>query len=142
MLARNRVRAEIEADKKRRLDEAAAAKAARLGQTAPVASTPSSVSQAAASTSTSTTASSATEARLQIRFTSGEHKPMTMTVPATTTLSQLLARIGGVSGAGAGAGALSLSQTYPRKVLGDGDLAKSVRELGLCPSAVLMASVQ
>lgn len=131
-MARNRVRADIEADKKRRAEEAAALKAARAGQPTPTTTSPAPPKPAQAPSS-----SSSTQARLQIRFPSGTIKPISLTVPAETTLSQLIEQI---RSQGDVTQDFTLSMTYPRKALEERDMNKNMRELGLCPSSVLMAS--
>lgn len=90
--------------------------------------------------STNPTASSANvsltkdyaDARIQIRVTSGP--PLTKVFSANDPLSVVyeFCKQSGV------AGDFKLMQTFPRKVLAGADLSKTLKELGLVPSAALV----
>ena len=161
-----KVKAQIEADKRERAAKAAAEKAAREGGGAPVAAVPAGPSAAALATSAGPQASksSANEARLRVRAPGG----MWMgTLPADATLGDVAAKI---KAEGKDGGAhlkvsdeaatlyqiqthlkltlnlialhLQFSTTFPRKFFDASDASKTLRELGLVPSAALEASAQ
>ncbi|KAI9201813.1 uncharacterized protein BJ171DRAFT_570074 [Polychytrium aggregatum] len=110
---------------------------ASLGQSAsPAGATSASIVQPPPSASSSASSSAAknyTESRLQIRVPDGP--PLTTTFKADDTLEAvyqfLAAQRPGSS--------YKLLQTFPRKVLDGPDRSKTLKELGLVPSAALVA---
>ncbi|KAK4051469.1 hypothetical protein OIO90_004683 [Microbotryomycetes sp. JL221] len=136
--ARAAVRAQIEADKKARAEKAAREKALRDGTPLPAAEASSSSAVAAAAT-TNTAASkpstgSAQSTRLQIRLPNGA-QPLTHTVPSTVTLGEV--RLWVVQQAGIDSHA-AFASAFPRKTYGSADDSRTMAELGLAPSAVLI----
>ncbi|KNE63449.1 hypothetical protein AMAG_08575 [Allomyces macrogynus ATCC 38327] len=77
-------------------------------------------------------ASSATSARLQIRGAAAA--PITHTFEADAPLRDVYAWLQTEHGVAGG----KLTMTFPRRVLGDTEMGKSLRELDLVPSAALM----
>ncbi|SNX86543.1 related to chicken h-caldesmon, Uso1p and YKL201c [Melanopsichium pennsylvanicum] len=135
-----RIKAQIENDKRERAEKAAAEKAARERGAAPVVATPAgpSVAALAARQGPPASMSSANEARLRVRAPGG----MWMgTLPADAKLSELADKIRAV-GKDGGAAQLKFSTTFPRKIFDASDASKTLRELGLVPSAALEASAQ
>jgi hypothetical protein len=125
--AKERVRRAIEQDKKDRLDRAEKEKRERAGLPAapePIASRPVVVTN---------TTKSYTEARIQIRPSEGT--PITHTFQATDLLKQVYSHVEAELDVEPG---FKLATTFPRKVFGDGDLSKTLKDLGLAPSAALM----
>ncbi|KAG8835597.1 hypothetical protein FRC17_002189 [Serendipita sp. 399] len=135
--ARAAVKAQIEADKRARAEKAAKEKALREGQTLPP--------EASTSASTSTTAPTAPgvkkeylETRLQIRLAAGG-APLTVTLPSENTLQDVAEYVASQS-LSYSVDTVNFSTTFPRKIYSRSDWDKTLKELGLTPSAVLMAS--
>ncbi|SOV07858.1 related to chicken h-caldesmon, Uso1p and YKL201c [Ustilago sp. UG-2017a] len=135
-----KIKAQIEADKRERAAKAAAEKAAREGGGA-VAATPAagpSAAALAARAGPQASTSSANEARLRVRAPGG----MWMgTLPADATLGDVQDKIR-AEGKDGGSAQLKFSTTFPRKFFDASDASKTLRELGLVPSAALEASAQ
>lgn len=161
-----KIKAQIEADKRERAAKAAAEKAAREGGGA-VAATPAtgpSAAALAARAGPQVSTSSANEARLRVRAPGG----MWMgTLPADATLGDVQEKIR-AEGKDGGSAQLKVSirpqllgfcalkrqltpfvglhrqfsTTFPRKFFDASDASKTLRELGLVPSAALEASAQ
>ncbi|KAM0786167.1 hypothetical protein ACM66B_006974 [Microbotryomycetes sp. NB124-2] len=137
--ARAAVRAQIEADKKARAEKAAREKALRDGTPLPGESSSASASAqtkplaAAAAASTSSSSASA-QTRLQIRLPAGG-QPLNHTVDSTSTLADVKQWVGERVGLGS---AFAFSSVFPRKTYSAADESKTMAELGLAPSAVLM----
>jgi len=129
--AKNRVKLQIEADKKARADKAAREKALREGKAPP--STDAGAS--GPSTVAAPTKSNASQARLQIRLPDGP--PLVTTLPATNTL-QTVADY--VSAQKPELASPKFSMTFPRKVFSAADMQKTLGDLGLTPSAVLVVT--
>ncbi|SPO24073.1 related to chicken h-caldesmon, Uso1p and YKL201c [Ustilago trichophora] len=135
-----KIKAQIEADKRERAAKAAAEKAARQGGAAPVAAVPAGPSAAAlaASAGPQASKSSANEARLRVRAPGG----MWMgTLSADATLAEVAEKIK-ADGKDGGSAQLKFSTTFPRKFFEASDASKTLRELGLVPSAALEAAAQ
>lgn len=146
-IARNRARKLIEEDKKRRREDAEAAKAARLGQTA----TPTATAAAAATTtgqsaseSVATVAAPAkeyTESRLQIRQPDGP--PLVHTFPVSTTIGDLYTFLHQHRSSSPATVSLALSTTFPRRVFSsDADLTLTLTQAQLVPSAALVLTTK
>ncbi|KXS21613.1 hypothetical protein M427DRAFT_27236 [Gonapodya prolifera JEL478] len=125
--AKARVKAQIEADKRDRQLKREAEKAAAAGVAASAqAAAP------AASSSAPKTAATYTDTRIQIRASDGA--PITNVFKADDILEAVYEYV-----AAQRPGApFKLAQTFPRKVLDGADRQKTLRELNLVPSAVLM----
>ncbi|KAI7886101.1 hypothetical protein K492DRAFT_233625 [Lichtheimia hyalospora FSU 10163] len=130
-LAKAKIKAQIEQDKKERQAKREAAKLATQEQKE---------QQEAAAAAASSSAAPATpaakkeynEARLQFRVPG--IAPITQTFPADTTLQQVhdFLQSKGCNQP------FALSMTFPRKTFGEGDLGKTLKELNLVPSSALV----
>ncbi|KAF9233843.1 ubiquitin-related domain-containing protein [Melanogaster broomeanus] len=140
--AKAAVKAQIEADKKARAEKAAREKALREGQPivdTPGTSAPSSAPAAAASSSSSgVSGKDFRDTRLQIRLASGG-APYTTTLPSDSTLREV-AEFVAAQTLSVNVDTVSFAQQFPRKIFSGADFSKTLRELGLTPSAVLIAS--
>ncbi|KAJ3881561.1 ubiquitin-related domain-containing protein [Lentinula edodes] len=138
--ARAAVKAQIEADKKARAEKAAREKALREGL--PIEDAGASTLAAAAPHPGASTSGVAgkdfKETRLQIRMSTGG-QPYTTSLPSDSPLSAaaefLAAQTLTVS-----VETVTFAQHFPRKTFSRSDFSKSLRELGLTPSAVLIAT--
>jgi len=133
--AKARVKAQIEEDKKARAEKAAKEKALREGKTVPTGP-PEPV--AAVASSSGSSSKTHTSARLQIRLPNGG-QPLTMTFESAQTLSDVAAFI--TEKTGYTSNSFQLSITYPRKTFTSADYSKSLADLQLVPSAVLIVTV-
>ncbi|KAI8820839.1 ubiquitin-related domain-containing protein [Fimicolochytrium jonesii] len=124
--AKARIRAKIEEDKKERARQAEERKLAAQG----IAPAPLAPAKPAAIVQTAS--ASHTEARLQIRLPEGA--PLTKTFSADDTLSAVY----DFASQSHPTGSFKLVQTFPRKVLDGSDRQKTLKELNLVPSAVLV----
>ncbi|KAM3566511.1 hypothetical protein ARSEF4850_000555 [Beauveria asiatica] len=125
--AKKRIKAKIEADKAERKRKADEAKAAREGR-APEAAAPA----AAAAASASKPKGNHAEARLRLQTPNGN---IMKTLPAETTLFELAQAVQSETGAVVS----SFSTTFPRQTFqGDIDMSKTLKEAGLVPSAALI----
>ncbi|KAI1494971.1 DNA-binding protein [Biscogniauxia mediterranea] len=127
--AKRRVKAQIEADKEERRRKAEEAKAAKEGRAVPVAA------PAAASTSAPAAARPAAthnEARLRLQTSGGEIRK---TLPAETTLFEVAQQLETENGLTV----TKFVQNFPRKEFkGNLDFGLSLKEAGLVPSAALV----
>ncbi|KAJ1306824.1 hypothetical protein OPQ81_007810 [Rhizoctonia solani] len=137
--AKAAVRAQIEADKKARAEKAAREKALREGreyQQPPVSGVGGTTSASAAAPGAKSSESPTT--RLQIRLASGG-APLTTTMASDSTLHEVAlfveSQVPAISSQ-----TVSFSTTFPRKVFNRSDFTRTLKELDLVPSAVLMAS--
>ncbi|KAI0317233.1 ubiquitin-related domain-containing protein [Amylostereum chailletii] len=135
--ARAAIKAQIEADKKARAEKAAREKALRDGTAVP---TPSSSSTPAAAAVAAPTVAGRDfkETRLQIRMASGG-QPYTTTLSSDATLREVAEFLAGQVLA-VDVETVNFAQHFPRKQFTHADFARTLRELGLTPSAVLIAS--
>ncbi|KAF9517125.1 hypothetical protein BS47DRAFT_1371517 [Hydnum rufescens UP504] len=139
--AKAAIKAQIEADKKARAEKAAKEKALREGKSWTDAG-PSST--AATPTAIPTTVASATkgaeykDTRLQIRLVNGG-TPIAITLPSDKTLHDVAIHAASHNDT-IEVDTVTFSTTFPRKTFSRADFTKSLRELGLTPSAVLQAS--
>ncbi|OAA67305.1 ubx domain protein [Niveomyces insectorum RCEF 264] len=128
--AKKRIRARIEADREERRRKAEEAKAAREGRV-PSPGAQAAAASLAASVTASSSASSSTQARLRLQLPTGN---VLKTFEADTTLFEVAQALE----ADDSFKASRFELTFPRKVFeGATDLSKTLRELGLVPSAVL-----
>ncbi|GAA5914587.1 uncharacterized protein JCM6883_004429 [Sporobolomyces salmoneus] len=148
--ARKRIKDQIEADKKARAEKTAREKALREGRNPDEAveqlRNPSSTSSSLGGTTlTPEQAVANTEskekktydgARLQLRVPSGP--PVVHNAQGTDTLRSVWEFVKSQTGLENP----SLTSSFPRKTFGEADLDKSLSDLGLTPSAVLMVSGQ
>ncbi|EIW59780.1 uncharacterized protein TRAVEDRAFT_28791 [Trametes versicolor FP-101664 SS1] len=134
--ARAAVKAQIEADKKARAEKAAREKALREGKTYTEQST--SAAAAGASTAPKPAGKDYPETRLQIRMAGGG-APYTTTLPSDSPLRAVAEFVAGQTLA-VDVDTVKFSLTFPRKTFSQQDMSRSLRELGLTPSAVLIAS--
>ncbi|RDB18446.1 UBX domain-containing protein 1 [Hypsizygus marmoreus] len=139
--AKAAIKAQIEADKKARAEKFAREKAIRDGQPIPgESSTPAPAPVPKATPSSSGVAGKDfKETRLQIRMSTGG-QPYTTTLPSEATLREVAEFLAGQS-LSVDVETVSFSQHFPRKVFSHADFPKSLRELGLTPSAVLIATI-
>ncbi|TFK39743.1 ubiquitin-related domain-containing protein [Crucibulum laeve] len=140
--AKAAVKAQIEADKKARAEKAAREKALRDGQPLPGSadSTPStSAARPAAAAVASVAGRDFKETRLQIRMASGG-QPYTTTLPSDEPLRSVAEYLAGQT-LSVDVDNVTLSQHFPRKTFSREDFSKSLKDLGLTPSAVLIANV-
>ncbi|TCD67383.1 hypothetical protein EIP91_012418 [Steccherinum ochraceum] len=137
--ARAAIKAQIEADKQARAEKAAREKALREGKTytesAPAASAP---TPAAASTASGVAGKDYPQTRLQIRLASGG-QPYTTTLSSDATLREAAEFLAGQT-LSVDVDTVSFAQHFPRKTFTRADFSRTLRELGLTPSAVLIAS--
>ncbi|CAG8607839.1 2114_t:CDS:10 [Funneliformis caledonium] len=120
-LAKAKIKAQIEADKKERAKKREAAKQAALEE------------QQKETAASSVAPKEYTETRLQIRQPSGA--PITHTFQATDTLEVVYEFVGQKV-----PGSFKLMTTFPRKILDGAERSKTLKELSLVPSAVLVVS--
>ncbi|EUC59706.1 UBX domain protein [Rhizoctonia solani AG-3 Rhs1AP] len=136
--AKAAVRAQIEADKKTRAEKAVKEKALREGreyQQPLVSGVGGATSASAAAPGTKSSESPTT--RLQIRLASGA--PLTATMASDSTLHEVALFVESQNPA-ISAQTITFSTTFPRKVFSRSDFTRTLKELDLVPSAVLMAS--
>lgn len=137
--AKAAVKAQIEADKKARAEKAAREKALRDGQ--PIVDAPASGSTtpvATASSSSGTSGRDFKDTRLQIRMATGG-TPYTTTLPSDATLREV-AEFVAAQTLSVDVETVNFAQHFPRKTFSRDQFSKTLRELGLTPSAVLIAS--
>lgn len=137
--AKAAIRAQIEADKKARAEKAAKEKALREGreyQQPTVAGVGGATSAAAAAPGEKS--SGAKNTRLQIRPASGG-APIVVTMDSDSTLHEVALYVESQNPS-ISAQTVTFATTFPRKVFARSDFTQTLKELGLTPSAVLMAS--
>ncbi|KAJ7708813.1 DNA-binding protein [Mycena rosella] len=136
--ARAAIKAQIEADKKTRAEKFAREKALRHGQE--IVDAPASAPVASASTAapTGVAGKDFKETRLQIRMSTGG-QPYTTTLPSESPLREVAEFLAGQL-LTVDVETISFAQHFPRKAFTKSDFSKSLRELGLTPSAVLIAT--
>ncbi|KAJ7173705.1 ubiquitin-related domain-containing protein [Mycena filopes] len=136
--AKAAIKAQIEADKKARAEKFAREKALRHGEQivdAPAAAPAPSTSTAPAS---GVAGKDFKETRLQIRMSTGG-QPYTTTLSSDAPLREVAEFLAGQS-LTVDVETISFAQHFPRKAFSKSDFSKSLRELGLTPSAVLIAT--
>ncbi|KIY47723.1 hypothetical protein FISHEDRAFT_74389 [Fistulina hepatica ATCC 64428] len=132
--ARERVRAQIEADKRERAEKAAREKALRMGQSAPQPAPAVAPTPAAQSTGAS---KDHKETRLRIRMSTGAQYELTL--PSDAPLSEVAEYLASQT-LDVNADTVTLSEQFPKRVFKPEEFSKSLRDLKLTPSAVLVAS--
>ncbi|KAF8720831.1 hypothetical protein AX14_010685 [Amanita brunnescens Koide BX004] len=137
--ARAAIKAQIEADKQARAEKAAREKALREGQAEPMTSAVQSTPAAAARATQGGSTKEFKETRLQIRLASGG-QPFTTTLPSEAPLSAVAEYLAAQT-LTVDVETVTFTQTFPRKTFTRADFSKSLKELGLTPSAVLLASI-
>ncbi|EJU03873.1 hypothetical protein DACRYDRAFT_115179 [Dacryopinax primogenitus] len=139
--AKAAVKAQIEADRRARAEKSAREKALREGKVydAEAGAEHAAPAPAAASASASMGMKSKDypETRLQIRLANGG--PYTTTLSSDAPLSEVAEFIAAQNLA-FDADRVTLSTHFPRKTFTQADMRRTLRELGLTPSAVLIAS--
>ncbi|KAG8946620.1 hypothetical protein FRC04_011514 [Tulasnella sp. 424] len=139
--ARAAIKAQIEADKRERAEKAAREKALREGREyvpgGSSSSTPASSSQPAAP-APAVKGSEYKDTRLQIRLSAGG-APLITTLPSDSPLRAVAEFVASQSLAYS-VDTVSFAMQFPRKTFTQADMNKSLRDLGLTPSAVLIAS--
>jgi len=135
--AKAAVKVQIEADKRERAEKAAREKASRQGLQ-PAQPAQASPPAAAVTASAGTSSKDHKETRLQIRMASGG-QPFTTTLPSESTLRDVAEFVAGQTLL-VDADTISFAQHFPRKQFNQADFSKTLKELGLTPSAVLIAS--
>jgi len=138
--AKAAIKAQIEADKRERAEKIAREKALRDGKEPPAAAAPSTT------TTTSAGASSVGEGsqreykdtRLQIRLASGG-QPIVVTLPSESTLQDVAEHVASQSPA-VDPTIVTFTRQFPRKLFVRSEFSQTLKDLGLTPSAVLIAS--
>ncbi|KAK1230912.1 hypothetical protein PQX77_005990 [Marasmius sp. AFHP31] len=137
--ARARVKAQIEADKRERAEKAAREKALREGKPLPDSgSAPAPAAAASTSAPSGVAGRDFKETRLQIRMSTGG-QPYTTTLSSDAPLREVAEFIAAQHLA-ADVDTVTIAQHFPRKTFSPSDFSKSLRDLGLTPSAVLIAT--
>ncbi|KAF8809526.1 hypothetical protein BYT27DRAFT_7094269 [Phlegmacium glaucopus] len=131
--AKAAVKAQIEADKKARAEKAAREKALRDGLPVPDPSSSVAPSRPAPA-STSVAKKDFAETRLAIRMSSGGQQ-YTTTLPSDAPLREVAEYLAGQL-LSVDVDTVSFTQHFPRKTFTREDFAKSLKDLGLTPSAV------
>ncbi|KAL7053500.1 hypothetical protein AAHC03_027070 [Spirometra sp. Aus1] len=137
---RERLRAEIARDREEKMAHAAVVKAAAPETPLPPTLTPQ-LPAATLRANAPTSSSRPTECRLQIRTPSGNvilatFKPSESLSAVVLYVSQ---RWPGAPPYGLDTREITLQTTFPTRKFGEEDLQRSLEDLGLCPSFVLMA---
>jgi len=138
--AKAAIKAQIEADKKARAEKFAREKALRDGQPEPdssagVSSVPAPVPAAPVG---GIAGKDFKETRLQIRMGSGG-QPYTTSLPSDATLREVAEFLAGQT-LSVDVETVSFAQHFPRKTFSRDDFSRTLKDLGLTPSAVLIAS--
>ncbi|THG96071.1 hypothetical protein EW026_g5690 [Hermanssonia centrifuga] len=137
--ARAAIKAQIEADKKARAEKAAKEKALREGKAFPETSAPAtSASAPSGSIASGIAGRDYPQTRLQIRMASGG-QPYTTTLASDATLREVAEFLAGQS-LSVDVDTVTFVQHFPRKQFNQSDFSRTLRDLGLTPSAVLIAS--
>lgn len=135
--AKAKIKAQIEADKRERAEKIAREKAIRDG-VAPPPQEASTSSPTATAPKPAVAGKDFKETRLQIRMASGG-QPYVTTLPSDATLREVAEYLAGQTLA-VDVETVNFAQAFPRKAFSQQDFSKTLRELGLTPSAVLIAS--
>ncbi|KAG0142545.1 hypothetical protein CROQUDRAFT_50180 [Cronartium quercuum f. sp. fusiforme G11] len=151
--AKARVKAQIEEDKQRRLEKAAAEKALVFFSftprfySQPLPSPTSTVSASVPVSKPVTSSGSArvyTEARLQLRLPDQAQQPLVFTLKAEQTLTELVNMLFDHSdfanSARISKSSVKFSTTFPRKMFSENEMTKPIKDLGLMPSAALIVT--
>ncbi|KAL1718138.1 ubiquitin-related domain-containing protein [Schizophyllum commune] len=136
--ARAAIKAQIEADKRARAEKAAREKALREGR--PIVDAPAGPSApvaAAKPAQAGVAGKDYKETRLQIRMSTGGQ--YTTTLPSDSPL-RAVAEFLAAQTLDVHVDTVTFTQTFPRKQFSAAEMSKSLRDLGLTPSAVLIAT--
>jgi len=139
--AKAAIKAQIEADKKARAEKFAREKAIRDGQPVPDNAASTSAAPrppAAAAPASGVAGKDFKETRLQIRMVGGG-QPYTTTLSSEATLREVAEFLAGQT-LDVDVETVSFAQHFPRKTFSRGDFSRTLKDLGLTPSAVLIAS--
>ncbi|KAH9479318.1 UBX domain-containing protein 1 [Psilocybe cubensis] len=136
--AKAAIKAQIEADKKARAEKAAREKALREGQPVLDSSASAGPSRPAAAPVATVAGKDFKETRLQIRMSTGG-QPYTTTLSSDAPLREVAEYLGGQL-ATVNVETVTFAQHFPRKTFSREDFSKSLKDLGLTPSAVLIAT--
>jgi len=136
--ARAAVKAQIEADKKARAEKAAREKALREGKPLPDSSAPAAAPAPVPAAASGTAGKDYPQTRLQIRMASGG-QPYTTTLSSDATLTDVAEFVAAQTTA-VDVDTVNFAMHFPRKQFTRADFSKTLRDLGLTPSAVLIAS--
>ncbi|KAF9454395.1 hypothetical protein P691DRAFT_656154 [Macrolepiota fuliginosa MF-IS2] len=132
--ARAAVKAQIEADRKARAEKTAMEKALREGRAPPGATAPVDVPKPAVAAASTAAGRDFKDTRLQIRMSSGG-QPYTTTLSSDAPLREVAEYLAGQN-LSVDVETVTLAQHFPRKTFTPSDFSKSLRDLGLTPSAV------
>ncbi|KAF8202435.1 ubiquitin-related domain-containing protein [Pholiota molesta] len=135
--AKAAIKAQIEADKKARAEKAAREKALRDGQPLPESSSSTAPARAAAPAA-GVAGKDFKETRLQIRMSTGG-QPYTTTLSSDAPLREVAEYLAGQL-LTVDPETVTIAQHFPRKTFTRSDFEKSLKDLGLTPSAVLIAT--
>jgi len=136
--AKAAIKAQIEADKKARAEKFAREKAIREGQPVPDNAASTSAAPAAAAPASGIAGKDFKETRLQIRMAGGG-QPYTTTLSSDATLREVAEFLAGQT-LTVDVETVSFAQHFPRKTFSPEDFSRTLKDLGLTPSAVLIAS--
>ncbi|KAF9006205.1 DNA-binding protein [Cyathus striatus] len=136
--ARAAVKAQIEADKKARAEKAAREKALRDGNPLPRSATPVETTTPTAVAAAAGGAREYKETRLQIRMSTGG-SPYTTTLSSDAPLREVAEYLAGQT-LSVDVETVTFSTNFPRKTYTHSDFSTSLKDLGLSPSAVLIAT--
>jgi len=137
--AKAAIKAQIEADKKARAEKAAREKALRDGQPIPDSTAAAAgPSRPAAAPAAAVAGKDFKETRLQIRMSTGG-QPYTTTLSSEAPLREVAEFLAGQL-LTIDVDTVTLAQHFPRKTFSRQDFSKSLKDLGLTPSAVLIAT--
>ncbi|WWC94552.1 hypothetical protein V866_001398 [Kwoniella sp. B9012] len=134
--AKAAIKAQIEADKRERAEKAAREKALRAGTGTGIQTPPALV--AVAKPTAGVSSSDNPQTRLQVRLSVGG-QPLTKTFPSDNTLIDVAEWVASENLA-YNVDTVTFASTFPRKTYTRDDMKKTLKENGLTPSAVLMAS--
>ncbi|PPQ79630.1 hypothetical protein CVT25_003215 [Psilocybe cyanescens] len=137
--AKAAIKAQIEADKKARAEKAAREKALRDGQPVPESAPSAGPSHPAVAPAVATAGKDFKETRLQIRMSTGG-QPYTTTLSSDAPLREV-AEFLAVQVLTVDVDTVTLAQHFPRKTFSREDFSKSLKDLGLTPSAVIRQSI-
>jgi len=136
--AKAKIKAQIEVDKKERAERIAREKAIRDGTTIPEPSSSKTTAPPVSKPAVAVAGKDFKETRLQIRMATGG-QPYVTTLSSDAPLREVAEFLAGQT-LDVDVETVNLAQHFPRKAFTQADFSKSLRELGLTPSAVLIAT--
>ncbi|WWC62199.1 uncharacterized protein I303_104794 [Kwoniella dejecticola CBS 10117] len=134
--AKAAIKAQIEADKRERAEKAAREKAIREGSSSTTQTPPAPVNVAKPAAGVSS--SDNPQTRLQVRLSVGG-QPLTKAFPSDNTLVDVAEWVASEN-LNYNVDTVTFASTFPRKTFSRDEMKKTLKENGLTPSAVLMAS--